>query len=868
MIHLKKVLFVLLFFCLDVFAYETTNGLVQKFDGRYPGRFLVSEWSSKVQSHERARLFGVGFNGSQPQYHCHTNGGGYDFGYTLDALDHNNDSGSIIDLGKDFLPDYDDDFAIEVWFRADGCPADNQQQVLWGTQSLGANGMRLYIYDWNGASGKFGIGFEARDNTNGKVKWYIADENGGDKYDYGQWMQVVAVYDAGAAGSGIPNMKIYTNGELKRDVDHTSAVPADTDFVDTTRGASAVLGARGIPEDVSFVAKDNRQYFDGGIALVRVYNKCLTANEIINNFNYDSGWIVFSQPYISTDPVYNALPQYFTDKMNLPGYSYLAESWQCVPGDYKWNPYVDCNADSIIDLWDLNWLCNNWLNETEVNRTVLYNNDTTHILTCVSPYHSQGRAFEPAMIDASVAETAGTGVTVHVLSPGLGWVPWWQSSVLPMGQQYSWFYQTYGILPNESFSNYVYSGGDIVQDFIDSCRNNGLSPFISYRLNDTHHLETVDPAAVVPSSVKTASQFYHDFPEYRLSQDVTDWDERVQNWAIEAVRDYKFDFISELCEKYDIDGLELDFLRHYRHFLTDGSITVETKKAIMTSFVADVRAVLDKTARLGKSRYLSIRVPCDIPALEGMGLDLSALVAVGVDMINLSNYYHMKQQNDAETIKASLANVNVYNEIAYTCGLTPITGSDEVIHRLATPEMINTAAHLAYSAGLDGVSSFNFQYYRLTGYEPPFEVFNHISDKNWVAAQSEQHYVIAWTYRGPAGAVHQLPTTISTFQTKTFTLKMIPPASGWSGVGRLRIMAQDDLGASVWDASINGCGLISTTDVSEPYSSPYTTGIGQTSQYRAWQVPFSCLVNGENSVSVTNLTASEVKLIYMDIAIQ
>lgn len=38
---------------------------------------------------------------------------------------------------------------------------------------------------------------------------------------------------------------------------------------------------------------------------------------------------------------------------------------------------------------------------------VLYSNDTTHTMSCVSPYHAEGQPFGPEMIAASVDETAG-----------------------------------------------------------------------------------------------------------------------------------------------------------------------------------------------------------------------------------------------------------------------------------------------------------------------------------------------------------------------------------------------------------------------------------------------------------------------------
>ena len=55
---------------------------------------------------------------------------------------------------------------------------------------------------------------------------------------------------------------------------------------------------------------------------------------------------------------------------------------------------------------------------------VLYSNDTTNIYSCVSPYQTKASPFNDDKLRASVDETANRGIEVHMLQPGLGWVPW------------------------------------------------------------------------------------------------------------------------------------------------------------------------------------------------------------------------------------------------------------------------------------------------------------------------------------------------------------------------------------------------------------------------------------------------------------
>ncbi len=165
------------------------------------------------------------------------------------------------------------------------------------------------------------------------------------------------------------------------------------------------------------------------------------------------------------------------------------------------------------------------------------------------------------MLKASVDETTGVGLDVHMLQPGLGWVPWWQSTVYP--DAYQWFQQTYQVTP-DGYGQYMLAGGDMLPVFISECRANGLIPFISYRLNDAHGKEYIDadPGTVPPWTGHALSRFYKDHPEYRIGPSMDNWYQRVHDWSIDAVRQHKYDFIEEICQNYDIDGLELDFMRN------------------------------------------------------------------------------------------------------------------------------------------------------------------------------------------------------------------------------------------------------------------------------------------------------------------
>lgn len=507
---------------------------------------------------------------------------------------------------------------------------------------------------------------------------------------------------------------------------------------------------------------------------------------------------------------------------------------------------------------------------------VLYSNDTTNILSCVSPWHKAREPFRKEMIEATVDEVAGTGVDAHLLQPGVGWVPWWPSKVYPVADHAAWLKNTYGI-KLDPFAQFVLDGGDMVQVFIDRCRLRRQTPFISFRLNDGHHKEWVNAKPgdkISGAASQGVTRFYAEHPEYRLGPSLTDWNQRVQNWTIPEVRAHKFAFLQELCENYDLDGLELDFLRHCSFFQIDKT-TREQRRAIMTGFVRQVRALLDRTSGGGRRRWLCARVPCYVKALDPLGLDLPAMVEAGLDMANVSSFYFTTQQSDFAAIRRQVPQAAVYQEMCHSTGngTRLVPGYDTFTFRRTTPEQYYTAAHLAYARGGDGVSAFNFVYYREHGgpgrgpfTEPPFHVFKHLGDPEWLARQS-QHYFLATGWNNSFVRPPVLPRKMEANQTTTFTLDLAPPEGGWKRGGRLRIQGESTLAESRWRARLNGVELTPTDDVSEPYPNPYPSLLGQPEELRAWLVPVRVLNVGLNRLELTMETSPSLRLAFLDLAL-
>lgn len=507
---------------------------------------------------------------------------------------------------------------------------------------------------------------------------------------------------------------------------------------------------------------------------------------------------------------------------------------------------------------------------------VLYSNDATNITSCVSPFHAARQPLRKEMIEATVDEVSGL-VDAHFLQPGLGMVPMWPSEVIPLEEHYAWIKQRYGQKP-DSFGQFVLDGGDVVQTFIDRCRMRKQAAFISFRMNDAHHKEFShpkdgdNPGGSIGMSV---NRFYIRHPEYLVEPGSLRGADLVQNWAVPQVREHKLALIRELCENYDIDGLELDFLRTYSYFRLEET-PLEQRRAIMTGFIAEVRKLLDATARLGRRRWLCARVPCYLPPLDVLGLDLKAMVAAGLDMVNASAHYFTTQKHDLAAIRRQTAGATLYFELCHTIwkGDKVVEGYDVFPFRRATREHLHTSAHLAYARGADGISLFNFAYYRQHGQgegrgtfgEPPFEALKALGDPG-ALAREPQHWFIAFGWRAPGMKPLPVPRQIEAADPEKFNFDLAAPQGGWKSDARVRIQTDKSLAATEWTATFNGEPVNPTADVSEPFAVPYPSMLAKPEELRAWVVPARLLKEGKNSLVVTLKGKGTPTVLFVDLAV-
>jgi hypothetical protein len=506
---------------------------------------------------------------------------------------------------------------------------------------------------------------------------------------------------------------------------------------------------------------------------------------------------------------------------------------------------------------------------------------------------NQSSVFTEDMLKAAIDETANTGIDVHLLQPGFGWVPLWKSRIYSFEEHTAFIKKHTGMEPSaEGIAAYMANGGDVLKVFVSHCRLKGLAPFVSFRLNDSHghDFATMAQEDIPRWAWHAFCPIHIQHPEWRLGQDIRNWSRRVLNWAIPEVRKYKYSYIKEIIENYDLDGFELDFMRH-RSFFRQEETTVEQRKKIMTEFVRDVRCLLDTASRPGQHKWLCVRIPAQTCWYDRLGISVESLVESGVDMINLSNSFYTEMKGDFAAVRKMAGNqASLYFELCHTTqqrlkSKPSNINYDSKLQRKTTPNQYYTAAYLAQMRGCDGCSTFNFAYYRqyLSGgrepsAEPPFYIHRNLGNLEWLSQQN-QHYVISEGWMGDGLRTGHdvmfsgwlgtgLPAIMEQGKKLVINQDMAPPGSGWSNKGgRMRIQAEDDLGDSLWEASINGVKLVETQDRSEPYSNTYPQLLGEPEQHRAWLVPAAVLKNGMNDIEIMLKAGETACLICIDLAI-
>ena len=192
---------------------------------------------------------------------------------------------------------------------------------------------------------------------------------------------------------------------------------------------------------------------------------------------------------------------------------------------------------------------------------------------------------------------------------------------------------------------------------------------------------------------------------------VASWFPGALNFAIPEVRAERLAELLECCERYPIDGLDLDFQRFPIYFPQDeGHQHVQT----MTAWVRQVREMTRTVGRQrGRPVLLSARILAKPEQCLAVGLDPVSWAGEGlVDFVTVSHYLRNDFPLPVSKYKSLITNIPVYASIE--------------VEREA--DRYRSIARHLWADGADGLSMFNFFTWREGKKEPRFELFRELGD--------------------------------------------------------------------------------------------------------------------------------------------
>ena len=312
---------------------------------------------------------------------------------------------------------------------------------------------------------------------------------------------------------------------------------------------------------------------------------------------------------------------------------------------------------------------------------------------------------------------------------------------------------------------------NIIELLSERAHQRGLQFWPALRMNDVHEDDGSRFAAF-------RSEFKKEHPDlllgspypadgsYGYPQDNFTW---AFNFAKEEVRDRKLGLILETCEKYDVDGFELDFQRGPWYFKEGKE---QEGMPLLTDFMRKVRTGTREVAdRKGRSFILIARIPPTLDSCLDIGLDAATWIQE-----ELADLFVPMQGSYLDMG----ADIKGFVKMAQNTRCRIGGGIEHLAkgYRQAGPDMLYAAAMSFWHQGASSMYLFNYDCHRQLGADFPYtpqeiRVLKEISDPKILVRKDKRYCVcVDMKLRTPEeGGAKPLPQEIrSTDDKKSFTI--------------------------------------------------------------------------------------------------
>ena len=273
-------------------------------------------------------------------------------------------------------------------------------------------------------------------------------------------------------------------------------------------------------------------------------------------------------------------------------------------------------------------------------RRVIFNNDGNE------PVYYCKEATAPALLECRTTALVGTHVDsifYCTWSSGFGMF----THNTKVGEVFTCKANPPGAANKTGFStnktaDFIEQGTDPLKIMVDFCKKHGIEIFWSMRMNDTHD---------------AWGGWYSEYLFPKLKREHPEWlvaskakRSRHGGWSAvdfgrPEIRDLAFRYVQEVCQDYDVDGVELDFFRHPVFFKCHamGQDCGPEECAMMTDMLRRIRRMTEEVGlKRGRPILVGVRVLDSVEANRAIGLDVAGWLEEGlVDLMAVSGYFRL-----------------------------------------------------------------------------------------------------------------------------------------------------------------------------------------------------------------------------------
>ena len=353
----------------------------------------------------------------------------------------------------------------------------------------------------------------------------------------------------------------------------------------------------------------------------------------------------------------------------------------------------------------------------------------------------------------------------------------------------------------------IVDGRELMQVYIDGCRRHGIAAIASMRMNDAHTSDEAREWQVRSRHKKSRPDLLIGSPTPTRAGGADRWNFCWQwDYEQEEVRERFLGVVDETLERYDFDGIELDWMRGPPYFrpgrLLDNLDT-------LTEFMRRAHAIVRRhSEQKGKAILLLTRVPPCLAEARGIGIDAPTWIREPVaDLFVMSSASYCPARIDIAEAVACAEESGVPIYVGFD-GATHLTSPHEGYER-GVPAVLRGVALNGYEQGAAGVYIFNYDYrhHRASPFDEEEYNEDHLNLLTDLAdperlARRDRSYSVSDSALG--GVVHHTPG--DHYPQVPRALSMPARATGGTGY-EMTLIIEDDIEAGLADGRIVGTEL-------------------------------------------------------------